>query len=32
MQLHKLCRRWEVACVAGAKSGGGGGEEEKRER
>ena len=25
MQLHKLCRRWEVACVAGAKRGGGGG-------
>ena len=31
MQLHKLCRRWEVACMAGAKRGGGGREREKRE-
>ena len=29
MQLHKLCRRWEVACVAGAKRGGGRGEGER---
>ena len=30
MQLHKLCRRWEVACVAGAKRGGGGGGEREK--